>query len=273
MIGGDMDRGYLEFSDHSSPSAVKESIDRYGVALIRRAVDEATAARYLWVLDELYRRDRAGEVTGLPDNERAALDRGDVWPNAFNRFTGLEFGAYFDTPLIRSVVRQSLFRPRPDNQTILTVSGLSGAANAGLGMHTDGIVQGTRDAVIALWSPLHPCGVDAPGLSIVPAPLGAVVSYLRRAFPDKEIPGWCSHSEWGAAFEPADLAREFGTAWSPAMEPGDAIVFTNWTIHGSYVQPAMRGKRSAIVQRWVSDSWRRPTLFQKGASLLRRAIT
>jgi Phytanoyl-CoA dioxygenase (PhyH) len=235
---------------------MRRTLDRFGAVLLRGAISRDVAAKYLDAVNDLYARDRLGKIAGLPESERAALDRGDIWPNAFNQYSDLIFEDYFTTSKLLRLVGQMLVKPRLYNQTILTVGS---GANGGIGFHTDGIVQGTREAVVAMWSPLHRCGIDAPGLCIIPAPREKVVAYLQRAFPDKEIPGWCSHTEWGSAFHPADIAGEFGPPWTPEMQPGDVMVFTNWTIHGSHMLP---GKRSAIVQRWAADRWQ-PTLWER----------
>lgn len=248
----------LEFERADTPSDIIAALDRYGAALIRGAVPKETVQRYRDGLDRLYRLHREGEVTDIPENERRALDRGDVWPNALGKYIGLSFSAYFAAPFLRTIVDRVLVSAVPNNQTILTVEASPKALNNGIAMHTDGIVLGTAEASISLWSPLHPCGVDAPGLSLIPASRQAVTDYLRAKFPGKELPGWSSMTEWNStgAFDEASLSAAFAPAWSPALEAGDVIVFTNWTLHGSQVRPEMKAKRSAIVQRWCSPSWR-----------------
>jgi hypothetical protein len=137
--------------------------------------------------------------------------------------------------------------------TLITVSDRFPQSIRGIQMHTDGIVQGTTDAVIAMWSPLHVCGTRAPGLSLMSAGKPSVVSYLQKAFPDKQIPGWSSSTEWGTAFYEHDLRKAFGEPITPQLEPGDVVIFTNWTIHGTQ---RISGHRSAIVQRWKGKTWR-----------------
>ena len=137
-------------------------------------------------------------------------------------------------------------------------------------MHTDGIVQGTTEPVIAMWSPLHRCGAEAPSLRLLPADRESVVAYLQNAFPDKTIPGWHSHTEWGSAFRDQDLQRAFGEAVTPELAPGDVVVFTNWTIHGTQQIP---GHRSAIVQRWQGKKWRRRGAISKGWSRMKRLFS
>ena len=121
-----------------------------------------------------------------------------------------------------------------------------------IGLHTDGIIQSTTDKVLCMWVPFDPCGVDAPGLAIVPAGRRRVINYLRRHFHGKKIPGWSSSShEWNEtpAFRPETIREEFGDLVYPVMNPGDVVLFTNWTIHGSHVTTAMTKKRAAFVYR------------------------
>jgi hypothetical protein len=239
--------------------AMLAALNKQGAILLRGVVGPEVAGRYRKALDRIYELDRLGMIDGLPDNERKALDRGDVWPGTFEHYSDLGFDSYFALPRLRALIARLLGPSDVLNRTFLTVSDSEKQAIGGIQMHTDGIIQGTREAVVACWSPLHACGREAPGLSVIPASRQRVTAYLQRAFPDKKIPGWCSHEEWASAFNSADLSGEFGPAWTPEMEPGDVLVFTNWTIHGS--QKA-RGHRSAIVQRWVGERWRK-SLFHR----------
>jgi hypothetical protein len=140
------------------------------------------------------------------------------------------------------------------NATFMSVAPNQNNAIDGLKLHTDGVIQGTLEYIGCLWAPLHPCGVDAPGLAVVRANREKVTDYLRRHYPGKEIPGWHSPTHWGEtdAFKVETIRAELGedALWTPAMEPGDVMAFTNWTIHGSHVTPSMKERRSAAIMRF-----------------------
>jgi hypothetical protein len=148
------------------------------------------------------------------------------------------------------------------NGTMLSVQMNGRNSMQGISLHTDGIIQGTGETVLAFWTPLHECGVNAPGLAVVRAGKDQVIEHLRRHFPSKPIPGWCSETEWNLtdAFKVETIRESFGDAITPHMQPGDVMVFTNWTIHGSHVTPEMTGRRSAAVIRFVHISAMRALL-------------
>jgi hypothetical protein len=84
-----------------------------------------------------------------------------------------------------------------------------------------------------VWMPLVPCGENAPGLSVVIGSDNPIVMGRPRL-------GWNRYIR--KTYGPASL-------WSPAMEPGDLLVFTNRVIHGSYVSPSMTKPRYSIEMR------------------------
>jgi hypothetical protein len=243
----------MEFGPSSAVRDLRASVDAHGFAIVRKIIAPEITERFLEALHQVYELDSAGKIEGISEGEREALDRGDVWPNALGRYTGLDFATYFSAPLLSSVTKRLLKKPEPVMHTLITVSDRFPQSIRGIQMHTDGIVQGTVDAVVAMWSPLHACGTRAPGLSLVSAGKLSVLSYLQKAFPDKQIPGWNSSTDWGTAFYEQDLKRAFGEPITPELEPGDVVIFTNWTIHGTQ---SISGHRSAIVQRWKGKTWR-----------------
>ena len=271
-----MDR---EFHAQSvSIRAMSAAFRANGFVLLRGAVPAHKVQRYREALDAIYRQYDVspGDFAAFPAAQVEAIRQGDVSPSIFAALAGFTLEEYFRGRTLRALVKAEIKRAVPDLSTFMTVSPKPDFAIGGLALHTDGIIQGTAASVIALWSPLHACGVDAPGLAVLPASKERVIDYLRRKFPDKTIPGWCSTTEWNdtGAFDAMTLRDEFGDPWTPAMQPGDVMIFSNWTIHGSYVTPAMTKRRSAAIMRWTTDPraprplWRR--LSRKVISQVRR---
>lgn len=211
-------------------------IEQFGCTLIPGAIPAETVVRYRDALDQIY---------------ASSTGSGDVDAATFAAQTALPLERLFGTPLLSRIAREMLRHPTAFNGTFMSVSGKQANSTPGIGMHTDGIIQGTRQNILCMWAPLHPCGESAPGLALVKAGRDQVLAYLRRHFPGKELPGWHSETDWSstAAFTEDALRREFGEPWKPVMHPGDVLLFTNWTIHGSHITAQMMGRRSAAIYR------------------------
>jgi hypothetical protein len=222
-------------------NAIVSDIERQGFALLRQAVSTQTARDYLAVLDVIY--------AGRTDTN------GDVTPEDFNAASGLELEDLFDQPQLMRAARLLIGRRVSVLSTFMSVG--HEKAIPGLGLHTDGIIQGTTELTLTMWAPLHSCGTEAPGISVVPASNGQVLDYLRKEFPGKQIPGWCSTSEWAAtgAFTVQAIRTAFGEPYRPTMDPGDVMLLTNWTIHGTNVRPEMTKRRSAAILRLRHQSF------------------
>jgi hypothetical protein len=85
--------------------------------------------------------------------------------------------------------------------------------------------------LLTCWIPLEACGVESPGLEFVRRPQPSLLHFtelddasLRRRFPPHQF-------------------------WSPALEPGDALVFLNSVLHRTHATPAMPLSRTSIEYR------------------------
>lgn len=210
--------------------SIVADIHRQGFSLVRQAIPTGRVALYRKALEDFAPK---GAVE-FPVKE-------------FQERSGLSFLRLFAAPSLAAAALRLVGPSRSTFSTFLLVTRARGL----ILFHTDGIIQGHFDPVLCLWAPLHPCGRDAPGLSVVPANRDRVLRWLRHHFPNKPLPGWYSETEWNQtdAFNPAAFEREFGPAFSPEMTPGDVMVFTNWTIHASYALPHMTRQRAAAVLR------------------------
>jgi hypothetical protein len=86
--------------------------------------------------------------------------------------------------------------------------------------------------MVTCWIALNACGVDAPGLELVSTRLGELLSPTQLT-------------------EQAVRAR-FRTdeCWTPALEPGDALLFRGDILHRTHVTPAMTNDRTSIELRF-----------------------
>jgi len=268
-LGETMTHAELDFVK-ASPVAMRTLLDKSGCVLLRGMIPVDRVERYRDALDAVYQRYDESPADFVEFPEAKSVAQGDVSPKIFAKFSGVAIEALFDHPKLEEFMSSVLGPYLPTLHTFMSV-GSQGKAIPGLNLHTDGIIQGTDNFVGCLWAPLHPCGIESPGLSVVPAPRQAVLKYLQRKFPEKKIPGWSSTTEWNdtKAFEISAITAEFGDIWKPCMNPGDVMAFTNWTIHGSNVAPAMTRRRSAAILRLMS----RPTLLHRIVAKFRKLLT
>jgi hypothetical protein len=106
--------------------------------------------------------------------------------------------------------------------------------------HQDGAFLGRDVRSLNLWLALSSCGVDAPGLDIVP-----------QRF-DEILPTGTEGALFDWSVSPTvveDAAGGPDEIVSPAFEPGDALLFDHMFLHRTGVTPGM------TRERWAIESW------------------
>jgi hypothetical protein len=86
--------------------------------------------------------------------------------------------------------------------------------------------------LVTCWIALNACGVDAPGLELVSTRLNDLLP-----------PAQLKEEAVRARFGPNQF-------WTPALEPGDALLFRGDILHRTYVTPAMSKDRTSIELRF-----------------------
>ena len=111
----------------------------------------------------------------------------------------------------------------------------SSSPDADTNWHQDGAFLGREVRTLNMWLALSPCGVDAPGLDMVP-----------RRF-DEVLPTGTEGALFDWSVSP-DLVTEVAgdEVISPRFEPGDALLFDHLFLHRTGVTPAMSRERHAI---------------------------
>jgi len=110
---------------------------------------------------------------------------------------------------------------------------------AGVDWHQDGAFLGGDTRTVNLWIALTDCGVDAPGLDIVPRRLNGIV-------------GTGSHGaefDWSVGNEMAMKTAAGRAVVSPHFRAGDAIFFDQLLLHRTGVRPCM------VRERWAIETW------------------
>jgi hypothetical protein len=107
------------------------------------------------------------------------------------------------------------------------------------GWHQDGAFLGEQVRSLNLWLGLTPCGVDSPGLDLVPRRIDRVV----ETGTDGAI------FDWSVA--PDVVAREAADApvVRPEFRAGDALLFDHLFLHSTAVTDAM------VRERYAMETW------------------
>lgn len=135
----------------------------------------------------------------------------------------------------------------------------AGNLRAGVPYHQDAVFMGDRFMALNCWVPLVACGENAPGLEVVLDGARQVIlpPHLRDA----------AKSAYEQIALPEPWVRErYGEAriWHPAMQPGDVLIFSNFTIHRTWHVPAMTRDRISLELRCAAPS---QALLERGFAL------
>ena len=108
--------------------------------------------------------------------------------------------------------------------------------------HQDGAFLGTDLRSVNVWLGLSHCGVDAPGLDLVPRRFdGLVESGTEGAIFD-----------WSVS--PQVIERSGAPVLRPELAPGDALLFDHLFLHRTGVDPGMTQERHAIETWFFAPS-------------------
>jgi hypothetical protein len=112
--------------------------------------------------------------------------------------------------------------------------------DASTNWHQDGAFLGRHVTTLNLWLALSPCGIDAPGLDIVPRRFDEILPTGT----DGAIFDWSvSHTLVEQAAGGADAILR------PEFQPGDALLFDHLFVHRTAVEPGM------TRDRWAIETW------------------
>jgi hypothetical protein len=239
-----------------TPGILRAAILRRGALLVRGVIDAEEAARLVEEMDRAFdARDKRDAGVPRPEGyyeefavdppfkliERSwVTDASGVWladspkvmfevVQIFER-TGLRevaTGYLGERPTI-SVNKCTLRRVPPD---------VYGGQRAS-GWHQDGAFLGDVRA-LNVWLTLSRCGVDAPGLDIVPRRIDHVVPTGTEG----------AAFDWSVSQAVVDESAADVTIQRPAFEPGDVMLFDELFLHATAADPSMPDTRYAI------ESW------------------
>ena len=108
--------------------------------------------------------------------------------------------------------------------------------------HQDGAFLGADVDSVNLWLGLSRCGVDAPGLDIVPRRLDQILETGTKG----------AIFDWSVS---AEVVERVGTpVLRPELGPGDALLFDHFFLHRTGVGPGMTRERHAIETWFFAPS-------------------
>lgn len=108
--------------------------------------------------------------------------------------------------------------------------------------HQDGAFLGAETRTVNAWVALTACGVDAPGIDVVPKSFDHIV----ETGTDQALFHW--------SVSPEQARRVASTVVTPSFEAGDALLFNHLTLHRSAIRPTMTRDRYAIESWFFAPS-------------------
>lgn len=112
------------------------------------------------------------------------------------------------------------------------------------GWHQDGAFLGEDVGAFNLWISLSPCGVEAPGLDLVPKRF----DHLVESGSDD------AYFKWSLSDHDVEVAAAGVRIVRPEFEAGDALLFDHRLVHRTGTSPDMIHERHAIEAWWFSPS-------------------
>jgi hypothetical protein len=244
-------------------AALRAAILDRGVLLVRGAVDADTAAWWRSAIDscldarEATRADPTARTSWwqpLPVGPEAEKRLARPWIRAGGgtllgdspRLLAALLDLYTDLGLRQVVAEYLGGRPvLSANKCTLRRVELDATGS----WHQDGAFLGRHVRALNIWLGLTRCGVDAPGLAIVPRRFEHIVSTGTDG----------SHFDWSAATDVVAEAAGDAGILQPTLEPGDMLLFDEMMLHSTTVAPTMTQARHAI------ESWCfAPTAYPDG---------
>lgn len=117
--------------------------------------------------------------------------------------------------------------------------------NAPTPYHQDSSFMGSQFVVLNTWCPLVACNDGhAPGLEVVLEPLTQ-----RILPPHASNPNLNRYEQMELAADWVESTYGVNKIWHPELSPGDALIFSSFTIHRTYLTPEMSGERISLEFR------------------------
>ena len=209
--------------------------------IVSSAVLPATCSTWLALIDDAYRGiEVAPSADFVPESSSfrlravAGLSVIDVWSALSGRVRECCAGALGSRIAIdadqcwvrRQYAPESPPRHRPHSWHQDGALGFEFALSSDAAITADALLR-----MVTCWIALTPCGVDAPGLELV-------TDRVDRMLTPAQLAGGAVDQRW-----PASRRAQ------PALDAGDALVFSGDVLHRTHVSAAMTQTRTSIELR------------------------
>ena len=241
------------------PEVVRRNIMGHGSVLIRNLLDEAQIRGFVTGIDHAFAArsegpDAAARQTSswfgtlrLPAKEAQTLGR--HWVGASGGMLLLDSPKMlfnlletYESVGLRAVVGGYLGE-RPvlgGNKCTLRLVPL----HASTDWHQDGAFLGPGIRALNVWIALSECGVDSPGMDLLPRRLDHIV----------ETGTGGSIFDWAVGPEVVDELAAEAPVMRPVFHPGDALLFDDMFLHRTAIDPTMTRPRYAIESWFFAPS-------------------
>jgi hypothetical protein len=245
-----------------TPEVVSTGIVCHGCVHIRRMLPEPLVASLIHTIDHAFAAYDA-RAAGAPESDTTpwfeafqpgsrysreikrqfsygkrgfVRDAGGVWAADSPRGLFELFEAFHDAGLAQLVSAYLGERPALafDKCTFRRVGQLTGAD-----WHQDGAFLGEGVRVVNVWMALSHCGRDAPGLDIVPKRLDHIVETGTEG----------ATFNWTVGPGVVERVSIDAPVSRPVFEPGDVLLFDDFFLHRTAIDPTMPRERYA-VETW-----------------------
>jgi hypothetical protein len=249
-------------SEELTPEVVSTGILRHGCVHIRRMLPEPVVANLVRTIDRAFAAYDA-HASGASEAETTpwfepfhpgssysreikrqfnygkrgfVRDAGGVWAADSPRGLFELFEAFHDVGLAQLI--RAYLGERPalafDKCTFRRVGQLTGSD-----WHQDGAFLGEGVRVINVWMALSHCGRDAPGLDLVPCRLDDIVETGTEG----------ATFNWTVGPGVVERVSVDAPVRRPIFEPGDVLLFDDFFLHRTAIDPTMTRERYA-VETW-----------------------
>lgn len=228
-----------------TPASLRAAYVEHGCAVVRRAIDLEAIARLHAITSELYTR-AVGVHVFEPEIVEASQGRVSGFDLVSNPLL---------TQFLDCVFAGQHYQRESATARRIGAPGDQAGWQPPLSLHVDSFFHEFWFTV-NFWVPFDECGIDAPGLQLLPIDYRTTRRYI--GFSRNPIYQYREQTE-NSRYFPADafhlhrIREDFGVdcLFRPEMKPGDVAIASNWIIHGSHENAAMTKNRASMELRFI----------------------